>query len=237
VSKEKSNMYQGAQTWNPFKGCRFDCTYCEPTFKRQAKRQEHICQKCHRYEPHCHPDRLKKIPSSRIVFVCGNADISFCPPEFTRQIIDRIRKHNERCSNKTFYFQSKQPAYFEPFLSQFPPNVILLTTLETNRDAGYRKVSQAPPPTERYRQFKNLNYPRKVVTIEPVMDFDDEIFPQWIVDLRPEYVWLGLNSKSKQVALPEPSPEKLQKLVEVVSRAGIPIRGKTLRGLDLGISG
>ena len=33
--------------------------------------------------------------------------------------------------------------------------------------AGYYQVSKAPPPSERYRQFLDLDYARKVVTIEP----------------------------------------------------------------------
>jgi len=143
---KKSNMYADAQTWNPFKGCRFDCTYCRPSFQLQAKRQMHLCKKCYKYEPHCHEDRLDKIPSASIIFVCGNADISFCPPQFTRKIIDAVKQHKSR-KEKTFYFQSKSPSYFEQFLPLFPSNVILLTTLETNRDAGYETVSKAPPPS------------------------------------------------------------------------------------------
>lgn len=230
----KSNMYADAETWNPFKGCRFDCTYCGPSFQLQSKRQKRLCSKCYKYVPHCHEDRLKDTPSASIVSVCGNADISFCPPSFTRRIIKAVVQHKPR-KEKTFYFQSKQPEYFEQFLPLFPDNVILLTTLETNRDAGYKKVSKAPPPTERYRQFKRLKYPRRVVTVEPVMDFDEGVSPQWIVVLEPEYVWLGLNSRPESVELPEPSPQKLPKLVKVLTHAGIEVRGKTLRGLDLGI--
>jgi hypothetical protein len=231
--EKKSNMYDDAKTWNPFMGCGFDCTYCEPSFQRQARRQKHLCDKCYKYQPHCHEDRLGKIPSASIIFVAGNADISFSPPSFTRKIIEAVVQYKSK-KEKTFYFQSKRPEYFEQFLPLFPKNVILLTTLETNRDAGYEAVSKAPPPSERYRQFKKLEYPRKVVTIEPVMDFDEDVFPQWIVDLKPEYVWLGLNSKDKP-KLPEPSPQKLRKLVEVLVRAGITIRPKELRGLDIGI--
>ncbi len=87
---------------------------------------------------------------------------------------------------------------------------------------------------ERYRQFKHLGFHRKVVTIEPVMGFDEDVFPQWIADLEPEYVWLGLNSRPK-VKLSEPSPHKLRKLVKVLVRAGITIREKELRGLEFGI--
>ena len=54
-----SNMYAEAETWNPFKGCNFDCTYCEPSFKRQAKGEKNLAAcDCYRYEPHGHEDRL-----------------------------------------------------------------------------------------------------------------------------------------------------------------------------------
>ena len=191
-----SNMYAETQTWNPFKGCNFDCTYCKPSFQRQAMRQGRTkstkpggCQDCYQYTPHPHEDPLTKIPGKEIVFVCGNADISFCPPDFTRKIIEAVKSHLPRTrKKKTFFFQSKKRTYFRQFLKEFPPEVILLTTLETNRDQGYRQISKARFPSVRYRQFKSLAYPRKVVTIEPVMDFDLKTFAQWIVDLRPEYV-------------------------------------------------
>ena len=108
-----------------------------------------------------------------------------------------------------------------------------MTTLETNRDEGYRKISKAPRPSVRYQQFKALDYPRKVVTIEPVMDFDLRVFGGWIRSLRPEYVWLGLNSKPESVTIPEPALDKVKKLMEMVTLAGIEIRGKELRGLEL----
>lgn len=42
-----SNMYANARTWNPFKGCLFDCTCCEPSFQKQAKRQKQRCLDCY----------------------------------------------------------------------------------------------------------------------------------------------------------------------------------------------
>jgi hypothetical protein len=229
------NMYADAKTWNPFKGCRFSCTYCEPSFQRQSKRQRNLCADCYAYTPHRHADRLGKIPSADVIFVCGNADISFCPTDFTRRIISRIIEHNTTSPHKTYYLQSKQPAYFEPFLVDLPDNVILLTTLETNRDAGYEVISRAPSPSLRYRQFKALDYPRKVVTIEPVLDFDLNTFSAWIHNIRPEYVYLGFNSKPKAVMLPEPSECKVKKLIQRLWDWGIEVRGKTLRGVELPI--
>ncbi len=227
------HMYENTQTWNPFKGCLFNCLYCKPSFQAQAKRQKHKCTQCYNYVPHTHEDRLDKIPSAETVFVCGNSDISFCDPDFTRRIIKAIKARNVRRPNKTYFFQSKKPKYFEQFLEDFPENVILLTTLETNRDEGYREIAKAPLPSDRYQQLINLNYPRKVLTIEPVLDFDLEIFSRWILDLNPEYIWIGYNSRPKQVNLPEPGKDKLLELINIIHSNGIKIKGKDLRGLAL----
>lgn len=232
-----SNMYDEAKTWNPFKGCGFACIYCGPTFQKQSKRQKQLCKKCYKYTPHYHSNRLRTIPSKPIIFVCGNSDISFCRPDFIRQIIERIKEHNKRCPQKTYYFQSKKPACFEPFQADLPDNVILLTTLETNRDGGYAAISKAPPPSVRYEQFRALKYPRKVITIEPVIEFDLRTFVSWIRSIRPEYVWLGFNSQPDAVTLPEPPEAKVQKLADRLLDAGIEVRGKTLRGVALGPTG
>jgi len=197
-----------------------------PSFQRQAKRQKHNCMDCYHYRPHYHPERLNRIPSADIVFVCGNGDLSFCDPEFTREIIHSIKGHSKQ---KQYYFQSKQPEYFEQFLSEFPGSVILVTTLETNRDRGYGAVSKAPLPSDRYQQFKGLEWASKVVTIEPVMDFDVEVFGQWIVELNPLYVWLGFNSRPKEVKLPEPSKEKVLRLRKFLNESGVAIKEKDLR--------
>lgn len=229
-----SNMYADAKTWSPFKGCKFDCIYCVPSFQKQAKRQMHNCMDCYNYIPHFHQDRLSKIPSSKIVFVCGNADISFADSAQLTQIIDAINDYNRKhpFADKTFYMQSKSPSCLEPFLGKLPKNVIILTTLETNRDNGYDKISKAPVPSERYRQLLALKYPRKVVTIEPLLDFDVEVFAEWIQNIKPEYVWLGFNSKDKPI-LPEPSPDKVKAFADILIKQGIPVKGKHLRGMDL----
>jgi hypothetical protein len=229
--KQQSRMYADVKTWNPFKGCGFDCSYCKPSFQSQAKRQKHNCTFCYAYLPHQHPERLDRIPSAKTVFVCGNSDICFSNTDYTREIISAIQKHNQKCPDKQYFFQSKRPAYFKPFLKDFPDNVILLTTLETNRDDGYRKISKAPRPSKRYQQFKKLSYPRKVVTIEPVMNFDVDVFLDWVVELDPEYVWLGYNSRPNQVFLPEPSIKKMRKFIDGLRENNIRIKSKDLRGL------
>jgi hypothetical protein len=229
----QTGMYPGAKTWNPAVGCGFHCKYCQYTFQRQLKRQKGDCLLCYKYEPHTHPKRLKRIPSAEIVFVVGDGDICFCPAWFTREIIARIKEHNKKCPYKTYYFQSKNPAYFGDFIALLPENVILLTTLETNRDEGYEKISSAPKPSIRFKNFLSLDYPRKVLTIEPVMDFDLPILVNWVAQISPEYVWFGFNSKPNMIRLPEPSLDKAQSFINELKLRGIQVRGKELRGLRI----
>ena len=226
---KKNRMYHEAKTWSPFMGCGHDCIYCTPSFKQQAKRQKHRCEKCYHFTPHYHPERLNKIPNKEIIFVCGNSDLSFCRPDFMREIIDSIRKRNRRSPAQTYYFQSKRPEYFKPFLNDLPSNAIVLTTLETNRDEGYRAISQAPLPSDRYAQFRDLDFPRKIVTIEPILDFDMKIFVDWIRTINPECVYIGYNSRPKQVQLPEPDPAKLNAFIQKLKKYNIVIKEKDLR--------
>lgn len=174
----RRRMYADVVTWSPFQGCHFDCVYCRPSFQAQAKRQKQRCLRCYDYTPHEHPERLDRMPPGQnTVFVCSSGDISFCHPEYTREIIAAIRRDAEKNPDRDYYLQSKRPEYFEQFLDEYPDkalpqNAILVTTLETNRDEGYEDFSKAPPPSQRWSQFYLLDWPRKAVTAEPLMDFD-----------------------------------------------------------------
>lgn len=226
---KKTNMYPGAVTWNPFKGCLYDCVYCEPSYKAMNRRLKNICQACYEYRPHQHPERLDRIPSAPIVFVCGNGDISFCNTGYLHKIIASIKRRNSKRPDQTYYFQSKNPETFNRFKDALPGNAVLLITLETNRNKGYRKISKAPGPVKRYRDFLAIDYPRKVITVEPILDFDLDCFLEMLVSIQPEYIWLGFNSRPAQVQLPEPSYAKTQALVNELTQRGIEVRGKELR--------
>jgi len=238
--KMVGKMYKDTKTWNPFIGCEYDCAYCEPSFKRVLRwiSERNKCQDCRDYRPHYHPERLRtsNIPSAKTVFVFGQGDISFCDPEYVRKVFDVIKKHKPQ-KKKAYYFQSKNPACLEQYIEEYPWNSILVTTLETNRDKGYEKVSRAPVPSVRFKDFYDLDYPSKVVTIEPVMDFDICELAAWIFMLRDqgslEYVWFGYNSKPGEVQLPEPSEDKSQRFVDALKEAGVEVKGKDLRGVKL----
>lgn len=231
LSTKKGKMYPGITTWNPFLGCRYNCTYCKPSFQRTVKRvyycQGRKCIKCFNFEPHTHPNRLNKsLSSSGTVWPCAHGDVSFANPNFIKQVIRRTKNY----SNKKFYWQSKNPVCFKKYLNDFPKdNTILLTTLETNRDRGYRKISQAPLPSKRYKDFENLNWDRKIVTIEPILDFDPEIFLEWIKSIHPETIWIGYNSKHTSVQLPEPEVKKAKDFIQELKKSGFKVRIKTMK--------
>ena len=96
-------------------------------------------------------------------------------------------------------------------------------------------ISKAPNPILRFQAFHELDYPRKVVTIEPVLDFDINEFSYWIAMLQEqgtlEYVWFGFDSKN--CGLPEPSEEKAQAFVDGLKALGIEVRGKSVRDVKV----
>lgn len=257
---KKSRMYINTKTWNPAVGCKYNCIYCEPSFKRQVKRvsgnpfvsqgyriySENIfndnnlkggCSYCKTFEPHYHPERLtiKKIPIKSQIFIYGHGDITFYHEDYVKKTLALI--NNQKFKNTTFYLQSKNPRCFNKYLDYLNDNIILLTTLETNRDIKYSDISDAPLPSQRYLDFYNLKYSRKVVTIEPIMKFDIDIFTNWIINLKKqgslEYVWIGYNSKPAQVKIPEPSLEKTEEFCNNLKNQNIKLLTKDLRNLKI----
>ena len=170
--EKKTNMYKlSASQWNPFAGCEHECTYCKSSFQEQLKRwAKKNCCECYEFTPHTRPERLsrslQKTKYMQFIFTCSSGDIAFCNDRHLEKIIDVIRQR----PNKTFLIQSKD---FQTFSrAVFPKNVILGTTLETNRDELAEAISKAPNPSQRYKDFLDVRHDLKMVTIEPVMDFD-----------------------------------------------------------------
>lgn len=219
------NMYkQSIESWNPFVGCEHDCVYCTSSFKRQMKRRKKHCLDCYNFKPHFHSERLSRsLPRTEgdnFIFCCDMGDIAFCKPEWMQQILARIKELPDR----TFLIQSKDPSVFKAY--RFPTNVLLGTTIETNRDDLYEGVSKAPLPSQRYKAIKGLQHSRKIVTIEPVLDFDVEIMEKWLREIRPEICYVGYDSKKNY--LPEPELNKVKILMRRLGRI-TNVKAKTLR--------
>lgn len=226
------NMYQlSKKQWNPFVGCKYECVYCTPSFQRALKRQS--CALCQSYLPHWHHERLdQRLPPTRymqFIFACSSGDVAHAQISKLITLFDRMR----RMTKHIFLMQSKNPRIFNDMRLKKGPNLILGTTIETNRDGfnrapyDYAKISRAPRPRSRYRWMQELKHPLKMVTIEPVLDFDLDVLIDWIRTLNPVVVWLGYDSKGCH--LPEPSLAKVRLLHWALAKRGIPVLLKTIR--------
>jgi hypothetical protein len=146
-------------------------------------------------------------------------DVAFCKSEWMQQILARIRQ----LSDRTFLIQSKNPSVFGNY--RFPTNVLLGTTIETNRDDLYEGISNAPLPSQRCKVMLKLR-DRKIVTIEPVLDFDVEIMAEWVRKIKPETCYVGYDSKRNY--LPEPELAKVEALMQKLKET-TSVRAKTIR--------
>jgi DNA repair photolyase len=210
------------RSWNPFVGCNFDCTYCAPSFKKLLAwlGRMHKCVPCQNYAPHEHKERLTRIPSNKAIFVCEDGDIAFAKPKFMAKVFTAMRNDKRE---HIWFVQSKSPHCLKQYLSQLPENTYLATTIETNRDDLTKKISKAPVVSKRAKDFVNLQWDKKIVNIEPIMDFDLTALVKMIVGIKPKAVFIGYNTKPKAVPLPEPSKEKTPKLVTKLKRRGLTV--------------
>jgi len=141
------------------------------------------------------------------VFVSDMGDLfgEWVPEEWIKKVIDAIRES----PTSNFLFLTKNPRKFLKYVKLYPENLVLGATIETNRNY---LVSKAPTTAERYRAMVELPYRNKLVSIEPIMDFDLETLVQWIREIKPVLVHVGYDNYNKH--LPEPSLSKTKQLMD-----------------------
>jgi DNA repair photolyase len=122
----------------------------------------------------------------------------------------------ERCNlfDNKYLFQTKNPGNTYSYgFGLFPPKSTLCATMETNRYIP-RIMGHAPSPEARAENLLNLESKNKMITIEPIMDFDLEEFVRMILEAAPAQVNIGSDSGHNH--LPEPSPEKIASLINAL---------------------
>jgi len=194
------------RTWNPIKGCLHNCVYCwarrlaETKLKSTRKYRDGFLP---RFFPHELNVRFKP---NEFVFVADMGDMfgKWVPDSWIKSVINVTK----RFPKTTFLFLTKNPARYQDFVDLFGDNCILGATIETNRNYN---VTKAPPPAKRYKAMKEIDFDRKFVSIEPVMDFDYITFYEWIRDIGPEMVAIGYDNYNN--GLPEPPVSKVRRFI------------------------
>lgn len=186
-----------SHTWNAVKGqCYHDCSYC------YMKRWGNL-----------NPVRLDQkelktdLGSGNFIFVGSSCDMF--APDIPTEWIEQTLHHCGKYNNK-YLFQTKNPQRLLDDMYMMPDNSSICTTIESNK--FYPTImGNSPKPHERASAMARMALPT-YVTIEPIMDFELEEMLATIEVCNPKQVNIGADSGKN--GLPEPSKEKVLKLIE-----------------------
>lgn len=198
MNKQTGNMYPFVtHTWNPIRGrCPHDCMYCY--MKVYPLPELHFVKK----------ELKTNLGSGNFIFVGSSTDM-WAEGSDSMWISD-VLSHCLRYPHNAYLLQTKNPRRYAGW--KFPGDTILGVTIETNRSYIF---GRAPIPHTRYKDFLKIEG-RKMVSIEPIMQFDLVALVNWIRRIAPEFVSIGADSKGH--SLPEPSATKVGALMEELSK-------------------
>jgi protein gp37 len=145
---------------------------------------------------------------------CNDLFAAAIPDEFIR----RILAHCCRYPENMYLYHSKNPARYADYLDVMPPDHVLGTTAETNRSTA--GISLAPAPLDRLAAMSGLAG-RKLVTVEPLLEFDLNPFVAAILQSKPDHVILGADSKFR--GLREPTRRDVVALLDALRAAGLDV--------------
>lgn len=197
MNKQTGNMYPFVtHTWNPIRGkCPHECEYCymkkfKVGYLRLEKRELNT-----------------NLGSGNFIFVGSSTDM-FAEEVYSPWIMS-VLIHCMKYPNNTYLFQTKNPKRFKLYHACFEKlkDVILGTTIESDISPP---ISNAPTTFERAVEMMELKG-RKMISLEPIMEFDMDIMLDWIKKINPEFVSIGADSKYSN--LPEPSTEKIERFL------------------------
>lgn len=201
LNKQKGNMYEFVtHTWNVIKGkCEHDCVYCY--MKRFPQKDLWFDAK----------ELKTDLGEGNCIFVGSSTDMF--AENVPQDWITATIVHCKQYPKNTYLFQTKNPKRFLEFKNLILPNFILGTTIESNREVGLA-YSKAPPIIERIVTMEKLDV-RKMITIEPVFDFDLDEFISYLQNIQPEWINIGADSNTKRdYIITEPSKEKLKEFID-----------------------
>lgn len=214
LNEAKGRMFKSVGwTWNPIYGCTHNCEYCWAKSFSDRFGRSFIPGFRSKY-------MLDKFPNDGTWIFVGSMGDMFCrgvKDEWILNVLSKIQIDNPH--NK-FLLQTKNPFSFIAFgleLEELKEQLILGTTIETNRDTPW---SKAPPTKKRYESLTTMKKAgfKTFLSLEPLADFDLLELFSWIVDIDPEAIEIGIENYSNY--LPKPPSEKTQELINLIRLNG-----------------
>lgn len=203
-------------TWNPLAGCIHDCPYC------YARRQRAKWGKD--FKPVFRENFLKdKLPDDGTWIFVGSMGDTFCKGFTDDQILALLSVIENYDGSNKFLLQTKNPHRFRyhamyPVLQRIREKVILGTTIETNR----KTLGRAPSTYLRRGDLAVMKEKgfKTFLSMEPLADFDQLELREWINEIEPEAIEIGLENYT-QYQIPPPE-SKILLLLEWLRMRHIP---------------
>jgi len=207
LNKQKGNMYGFiTHTKNYIKGkCPIACEYC---YMKQWKNLR---------DPRIDIIELKEdMGEGKYIFVGSSIDM------WHKNILDDWKiqslEHMNKYPGNKYLLQSKAPHEFIWWIDNYynllkPLDIIFATTIESDIDHG---ISNAVSPwvrAEAMKFLKSRGY-KTMVTVEPVLKFDLNIFALLLLYANADYYNIGADSKNHN--LKEPTAEEIYSLIEAI---------------------
>lgn len=211
------------KTVNPLGGqCPHRCSYC---WRHQLVNRFPVLAE--RYLGSCWLDESRLKPLNNpddFVFLCDMTDLMAItvPDRIIEKVLDFVR-----ASKAKFLIQTKNPERFFDFLDYMPNNVVLSSSIESNRN--YPSLGKAPSQTERLEMMTKLRSATDLplfIAIEPILDFDLKSFVDYVRRVDPSSVVVGYDNYNHKMA--EPSLAKTLKFIEHLEKFTY-VHKKTLR--------
>jgi len=149
-----------------------------------------------------------KSDSGKPIFIgsCFDMWAKEVPDDMILKVLYHLRKFDNR-----YVFQTKKTKRLWVFTSMIHKSDILGTTIETDDCELLKKISTAPSPFNRAKHLSLFLDHERMVTIEPVLQFNLENLVQIIRTAEP--TWVNIGADSKKHGLPEPKWQKVQELI------------------------
>lgn len=230
LNKAKGRMFKSVGwTWNPIWGCTHNCKYCwaRAFAERWGKSFEP------QFREHFFNDSMPDDGSW--IFVGSMGDI-FCwgvPDEWLLKLFNYILECD---ADNRFLLQTKNPNRFLDFdfathyLTSIKNRVIVGTTLETTEETPWSKAQPTWIRAMSLHYMKEQGYDT-FLSLEPLADFNYETMIQWIKNIQPEAVEIGLENYSNYTT--PPPQEKTIMLLSWLDFMEIPyVLKENLHGLE-----